>query len=242
MPNGRWFLVVASAVAILAGRAWAGPPFLTDDPEPVPLHHWELYVASQSEIASDSVAATLPHIEVNYGAAPGLQLHLIVPAAFDWIREGGSSWGLGDIELGAKYRFFGTDETFQIGTFPLVDLPTGDNARGLGSGAVRVFVPVWLQDERGDWITYGGGALTWTGDGHDAASLGWLLQRQVSKSLAIGGEAYATLPFDGASAQLQLDLGAVLDLSEHTHLLVSGGPWFGGGERAQTYLAMLFTW
>lgn len=235
-------LIIVSALTAISGRTWAGPPFLTDDPEPVPLHHWELYVASQAEIASNSIATTLPHIETNYGAAPGLQLHLIVPAAFAWTSGGSPSWGLGDIEIGAKYRFFGTDDTFQVGTFPLADLPTGSEARGLGSGEVRLFLPVWLQDTFADWLTYGGGAVTWTSGGHDAVSVGWLVQRQVMKSLAIGGEAYATFSFNGEPKQLQLDLGLILDLSEHAHLLASGGPWFGGDERAQAYVAIQFTW
>ena len=50
------------------------------------------------------------------------------------------------------------------------------------------------------------------------------------------------LPFHDEPAQLQLDLGLVLDFSEHGHLLASGGPWFGNHERAQAYLAILFTW
>jgi hypothetical protein len=233
---------IVAGVALLAGRAWAGPPFLTDDPQPVPLHHWELYVASQSEIASHGGVATLPHLETNYGAAPDLQLHVIVPAVLAWSSGSNSTWGLGDVEIGAKYRFLGTDETFQLGTFPLVDLPTGSQAKGLGAGEVRVFLPVWLQDSFGDWLTYGGGAVTWTSGGHDALTFGWLVQRQVVKPLAIGGEAYATFPLDGEHAQLQLDLGLILDLSEHTHLLASGGPSFGSDGRAQGYLAVLSTW
>jgi hypothetical protein len=191
---------VVLAVAMGAGApAWAGPPFLTDDPQPVPLHHWELYMASQAQIGARSATATLPHLEANTGALPDLQLHAIVPAVFARTPGGDTSWGLGDIELGAKYRFFGTDETFQIGTFPLVDLPTGSASRDLGSGEVRVFVPVWLQDEIGDWVTYGGAGLTWTSGGHDAVSLGWLAQRQVAKRVAIGGEAYATFSLAGLS-------------------------------------------
>ncbi len=31
---------------ILATTGFAGPPFLTDDPEPVPFKHWEFYVFS----------------------------------------------------------------------------------------------------------------------------------------------------------------------------------------------------
>ena len=238
----RLCLLLAGGLTASAGRAWAGPPFLTDDPAPVPLHHWELYLASQSEIASNGLTSTLPHLETNYGAAPGLQLHLIVPAAFAWTEGRSATWGLGDIEVGAKYRFWGSDEGFQVGTFPLVDLPTGSQARGLGSGEVRVFLPLWLQETFGRWVSYGGGAVTWTSGGHDAVSLGWLVQRQVTKAIALGGEAYATFPFDSEPAQLQLDLGLILDFSEHAHLLASGGPWLGSDERAQTYLAMLFTW
>jgi hypothetical protein len=92
--------------AAFAGRtAWAGPPFLTDDPQPVDLKHWELYLASQWSVANRSASGTLPHIEVNYGALPELQLHAIVPAALAWQSGQPVQYGLGDIELGAKYRF-----------------------------------------------------------------------------------------------------------------------------------------
>src|SRR5882724_10068903 len=45
-----------------------GPPFATDDPEPVEYRHWEIYLASQYQHATDGAAGTLPHVEVNYGA------------------------------------------------------------------------------------------------------------------------------------------------------------------------------
>ena len=40
---------MAGAFSCLIGAvvAWAGPPFVTDDPEPVGMHHWEVYLASQ---------------------------------------------------------------------------------------------------------------------------------------------------------------------------------------------------
>src|ERR1700722_16935603 len=70
---------------ILAGRpVSAGPPFLTDDPQPVDLGHWEFYLASQWSLANHSGTGTAPHVEVNYGALPELQLHAIVPATLAW--------------------------------------------------------------------------------------------------------------------------------------------------------------
>ena len=38
----RMLAAVAGAAMSLAGAAQAGPPFLTDDPEPVDLGHWEV--------------------------------------------------------------------------------------------------------------------------------------------------------------------------------------------------------
>ena len=97
----KFFLIGLLAVAALAK---AGPPFVTDDPEPVAYRHWEVYLGSQYEHGSDGATGTLPHVEVNYGALPNLQLHLIAPMAFDAPSGAGRQSGYGDTELGAKYR------------------------------------------------------------------------------------------------------------------------------------------
>ena len=47
-------------------------------------------------------AATAPHFEVNYGALPDSQLHVIVPPVYSSKNEGSKQYGLGDIELGVK--------------------------------------------------------------------------------------------------------------------------------------------
>lgn len=52
----------------------AGPPFVTDDPEPVEYQHWEFYIASQHVETSDGWSGTAPHVELNYGAISNLQL------------------------------------------------------------------------------------------------------------------------------------------------------------------------
>lgn len=48
--------------------AVAGPPYVTDDPEPAELHHWEVYLATIDQWSrEDGWSGTSPHIEVNYG-------------------------------------------------------------------------------------------------------------------------------------------------------------------------------
>ena len=157
----RWILLVCTCLAMsLAGAAQAGPPFITDDPEPVDLGHWEVYGFSTGTRVQGDTSGVLGGTEVNYGAAPNLQLHVIVPLALNAAPGGSTNVGIGDIELGVKYRFPTPGEKDwypQVAIFPLVEAPTGDAGRGLGAGKTRVYLPVWLQKDFGDWTIYGGG-------------------------------------------------------------------------------------
>ena len=70
------------AAALLLGGSLtviAGPPFVTDDPEPVEYQHWELYFASLHTQSAEGWSGTAPLFEVNYGVAPNM--HLSVFAA-----------------------------------------------------------------------------------------------------------------------------------------------------------------
>jgi hypothetical protein len=229
----RQRLGLAAAVAVFALAAarptLAGPPFITDDPEPVDLGHWEVYGFSSGEFAKGDANGQGPSIEINYGAAPNLQLHLIANMAFDAPSGGQSQFGLGDTELGAKYRFItpGKDDWWpEVAVFPLIELPTGDAARGLGGGYTRVYLPVWVQKDFGKWTTYGGGGY-WINPGADNRNYwftGWLLQRQVTDKLALGGEIYhQTSAAVGLPNSTGFNLGGVYDFTDHYHLLFSAG-------------------
>jgi hypothetical protein len=236
-------LAVASALlgTLIGHAAWAGPPFLTDDPEPVEHGHWEFYAATQWSAARHTASGTSPHVEVNYGALPGLQLHVIVPAVLSWTAGSATQYGLGDVELGAKLRFI--DQSHwrpQIGIFPLVTVPTGAKERRLGAGVVQALLPLWLQWDFAPWTTYGGSGLR-LGPGGAAVVLGWLFQRELSEKVALGAEAYVTLPLRDDEVEVQLDLGAIVNFSELHHLLLSAGPSFGGDTREQAYLAYQLT-
>ena len=239
----------ASAVLVLslAGTTYAGPPFLTDDPEPVELHHWEIYLATQQNHSSDGWSGTAPHFELNYGAAPDLQLHMIAPFAYDKPSDGRSHYGFGDMELGFKYRFLHTGEEgseFQAGIFPLIELPTGNATKALGSGRAQVFLPIWLQKEFGKWTTYGGGGYWLTqGEGNkDHWFAGWEVQRKVTESLTLGVEIqYHTADAVGARSATALNAGGIWDLSETYHVLFSAGHTVHGSSEFQGYLGLQIT-
>jgi len=235
-----------------AGRAAAGPPFQTDDPEPVPYQHFEFYTLSTGTVIRGDTQGVAPAFEFNYGLVPNGQIHIIAPLTFDSPTGGRSQFGYGDTELGFKYRFVDEDKNGSrpmIGVYPLVELPTGNANLGLGAGNMRAYFPLWIQKSFDDWTTYGGGGY-WINHGDDTLNrdywfFGWLLQRQVTKQLAIGGEIFhqtATVAF-GATNPIYtqpttgFNIGAIYDFDDDHHLLVSVGT---GLQNAST--TNVFSW
>jgi len=153
-----FFMLFLALVSPFTTPAFAGPPFLTDDPEPVPFKHWEFYLFSTVDATRKSTNGTGPAFEFNVGALPNLQVHLVLPLAFTAPQDEPSAYGLGDMEFGLKYRFIQeTDYRPMVGVFPLLEIPTGDANRGLGNGRAWGKLPIWLQKSWGPWTTYGGG-------------------------------------------------------------------------------------
>lgn len=230
---------------LLPAAVFAGPPYVTDDPEPVAYQHWEFYLATQHEIQRDEASGTLPHIEINYGVVPNLQLHMIAPLAYARPSGGEASFGPGDIELGAKFRFVQESGWMpMVGTFPLIEIPAGNETKSLGSGHLHGLVPLWLQKSVGPWTSYGGGGY-WFNPGSGNRSygfVGWQLQRRLSDRATLGMEIfYTTADRTGGSGNLRFNVGLVLDFTQDHHLLMSAGRSISGETRLQGYLAYQLT-
>jgi hypothetical protein len=236
---------LAAGLLAASGQGTAGPPYVTDDPQPVSWRNWEVYVSLTGQSAAGVRSGDAPHFEANFGAAPELQLHLVVPLSYSRPSGGPTAYGRGDIEVGAKYRFVEESEGLpQIGAFPLVELPSGEASRGLGAGEVRVFLPLWVQKSLGKWTTYGGGGY-WINPGEGNRNwwfAGWQAQMQLTPSFAPGVEIYYQSPAQaGARPEVLFNVGFVLDFGEHHHLLASAGGAITGCDCRQAYLAYQLT-
>ena len=248
MPSSRrprFLALLVVFTCVFAGRSHAGPPFVTDDPEPVEFHHWEIYFATQQSHSTGDWSGTAPHLELNFGVLPNVQLHLIAPLAYDHPSEGPSHCGYGDTELGFKYRFVQETESLpQIGIFPLVELPSGNSDKGLGNGKTQLFLPLWMQKKFGDWTTYGGGGY-WFNPGQDNRNYwyaGWEIQRKISESFAAGLEIqYRTPDAYAARSVFALNAGGIWDFSDTYHILFSAGHSVNGPGEFQGYLGFQIT-
>jgi hypothetical protein len=231
--------------ALMGVPSIAGPPFLTDDPQPVDLGHLELYVFSMGQHVLGSSTGFGPAVEFNYGILPDTQFHIILPYAYNQSQEVPTQGGLGDTEIGIKYRFVHeTDSLPQVGIFPFVEVPTGSFDKGLGSGHTRIYLPVWAQKSWGPWTTYGGyGWWRNPGDGNrDWNYAGWLLQRDFGDKLTFGVEAYHnTAMMIGGQAATGFNAGGQVNLSEKHHLLFSLGRNVSGERQSIFYVGYQLT-
>ena len=239
------FIVFMLGVCFLRFSLYAGPPFHTDDPEPVELHHWEFYCASQMTGSQDGISGSAPHFEINYGIFPEMQIHIIFPLAFSHPRTGNSAYGPGDVELGLKYRFVNeTSSVPQVGVFPLLEIPTGNAEKGLGSGNAQVFIPLWLQKSWGQWTTYGGGGclVTITPDPLNSWFVGWEGQRDFSEFITIGAEVFGTIiPTKSSENEAAFTIGATVNFNDNHHVLFSVGRDFVGPNNLFLYIAYQLT-
>lgn len=239
-------LAPGCALLVLAGAsAQAGPPFVTDDPEPVELRHWEINFATQHFHDADGWSGAVTLWDINYGALPDLQLHMQPAMAYSKTPGEPARFGFADLELGAKYRFIHeTDYLPQVALYPLVELPTGNRNEDLGNGKAQVFIPIWLQKSFGKWTTYGGGGY-WFNPGpgnRDNWYAGWEVQRKLTESFSLGAEIQFRTPDSvDAHTSLALNAGGIWDLSETYHILFSAGHSVKGPAEFQGYLALQVT-
>lgn len=247
----KWVFAGCLLLPFAARSASAGPPFQTDDPDPVPYGHFEAYVFELSDgIRDGGTALEFPAAEFNWGAAPNLQLHVVAPLLADFAPFGApANFGVSDIELGAKYRFVKeTDRCPEIGTFPFIELPSGDASRGLGVGRTWYRVPLWLEKNWGPWTSFGGGGVVLAqAPGYiNYGFAGWLLQRTITDKLTLGAEIFGHgaegSAATSARASTLADFGGYYAIHDGFQLLFAGGHSFIGQGELYTYLALYWTW
>lgn len=258
--RGNYRKVILLLLLLLStANLWAGPPFQTDDPEPVDFRHYEFYVFGGMDGTPVETDPLGPAFEANWGAVHNLQLHIIVPFGaivpsnnpkYLPAGAGSSAYGLTDMELGAKYRFVQeTKHRPQIGTFTMLEVPTGNVDKGLGVGRVWYKLPVWAQKSWGKWTSYGGGGyqIVHQTQYNNFPFGGWLLQRDIGKRWTLGGEIFSHgaegLATPQTKAATMIDLGGYYYIKNPgLQVLFTYGHSVAGQSETYAYLGLYRTW
>jgi hypothetical protein len=224
----KFKLLIFTVFSMCANSAFAGAPFVTDDPEPVEVQHLEVNYAISKTWRDHGYSAGLPSIDFNYGYAPNLQLHVQPKLAFE-SEDGERSHGIDNLEIGAKYRFFNKElsgDKLMLGVYPMLQLPSGDTRLGGERGKTQLFLPLWGQYETGKWIYYGGLGYRFNNSSDDKNSwfFGATALYQLSSRMKIGGEMFReTATAIGEAGTSGFNLGGIYDINEAYHILFSAG-------------------
>jgi hypothetical protein len=238
-------LAALPAFAMAPPTLRAGPPYITDDPEPVDLHDWEVIVSFLGFHDASGWSGETPYVDINYGAFHNVQLHIAPALALSSGARSPFQFGYGDTELGVKYRFVDETPTCpQVAIYTLLEVPTGDSNRGLGSGNVDGFLPLWIEKNFGPWTAYGGGGY-WITPGIGNKNWGYtgcVVQRKITPRLTLGVEAfYETARVAGGTSNTVLNFGGGLDLSDTYHILFSAGHTVLGESAFDCFLGLQIT-
>lgn len=240
-------------------HAQAGPPFQTDDPTPVDYGHYEFYIFGTVDGTPAELDPTGPAFEFNWGAVPTVQLHAILPFGaimpsnnpiYAPAGTGPSAFGLTDAELGLKWGFIKqTEHRPQIGTFTMLELPTGNSDKGLGVGRAWYKLPLWIEKEFGPWSLVGGAGYTLI---HQTQFRGYpycgfLVKRELGKKLELSIESFSHAREGFATAQTQAS--SMIDAGGYYHfkspglqLLFAYGHSIAGQTENYGYLGLYKTW
>ena len=245
--GSAFFGVLVTLLLVLAeDLSLAGPPFFTDDPDPVPFHHWEYYLSSENtfDLRDRSATGTLPHFEVNWGAIRNFQLHLVVPSTYLFDAPSDLFYGYTSTEVGIKYRFVKDTTGFpEIGIFPIVEIPTIHDSR-FGKEYLQVYLPIWIQKSWNKLTTYGGAGY-WINPGSGNQNwvfTGWEVQYDFTGFITLGTEAYFhTTSSTGGNAVSGLTLGGFLNFSKFIHFIFSVGHTLTGANQITSYAGLYIT-
>jgi hypothetical protein len=221
----------------------AGPPYVTDDPEPPPPGGWEINVPFILERTSGSTEIDAPLFDLNYGL-PNIQLKLEFPIKVLQEDNNGTVAGAGDSLLGVKWRFVNNQKSqLQLGIYPQLLVPTGDHARRLGEGRTAFVLPLLAQKSWDNWTVYGNIGYWWQG-AHGARNYfyaGAVLEREINQQLELGVELFGNSPKErGGRSDVGFNIGGTWKLRQHLNLLFAGGRDIIGDTHAMIYIGLQF--
>lgn len=251
MTVKRLKVAAFALLSLAAPRLYAqGPPFQTDDPVPVDLHHYEFYIFGLADGTPVEHDYLVPAFEFNWGAIPRVQLHAVLPLGVAAPSDSPSQFGLMDAELGAKIAFYEESKNVpQIGIFPMLEVPTGNFDKGLGAGKAWFKAPVWLQKNIGNWLLDGGAgyAVVQQTGFRNYSYGGFLLKYKFGERLELGGEIFSHGAEGDASPQIRgstmIDFGGYYHFHDpDKQLLFCYGHSVGGLTENYAYVGMYWTW
>jgi hypothetical protein len=248
----RFAIATAILWGLIAGNLEAGNPLQTNDPETPGQNGWEVNLLQSMRFTRAAFGQALPLLNINYGHQENDQWKISIPVIELDPHPGGRHWGIGDIQLGWKYRFLEeADYGIQASIYPQPLLPTGQEDLGLGNGRVELFLPLsvgkhFLDDKL---FVYGEAAhnVVFEDVLRDSWFFGIAAEWQITEKIELVGElADLVVPDATGPDDPFFNLGFNYQFSKHVALQTAFGRSLGnetdGRSYFSSYVGLHITW
>jgi len=250
MSKNKCRAILALLLGSVSNHVFAGPPFITDDPEPVDAQHWEVNYALSKTWRQDSSSVGIPSVDINYGFSPDIQLHAQPRYSYESVGKE-KNFGIDNTEIGVKYRFINQhyeNSNWMASIYPIIQLPTGSSHLGDSRGKLQTLLPLWIQRSTEDWTIYGGFGyrINQYTDSKNSWFSGATVLYHLSDRLQLGGEVFhETASSIGEPGQTGFNLGGIYNITDDYHILFSSGKGLSNvssTNQFSTYLALQVTY
>jgi hypothetical protein len=244
----RFFIGMILVLFLAAGRALAGPPLITDDPDTPGPNSWEIDVATTSAYVQRTWDLETPLLDINYGIGDHIELTCELPWEVTVPDHGGTDSGLGNTLLGVKWRFLDqTNAWLDVSAYPQVEFnnPTASVRHGLANDGTTVLLPFEVGHRFGPLDIYADTAYVWNQRQVTGGFCGVAAEYELSENFSVMAELHDDFETHLTNNELDFNLGFRRTLTEHISLIGSAGrAIFGPSQTApgfMSYLALEFT-
>ena len=214
-----------------------GPPLITDDPGTPGDGMWEINLAFATEkTADDEWFFETPLLDINYGVGERIQLKFEVPWVFLHEEGESSKNGLGNSEIGVKWRFFDQETHFvDMSVYPQFHFnnPNSSADRGLVDDGTELFLPIELQRSFGPFSVNPEVGYLFKREDRDEWAYGLALGYAPFDSVEFLGEINGGADNELRKHQLVFNLGLRWQFSEHVGLLAAAGRGLRGSSAGE---------
>ncbi len=220
------FLIVLPALTTRPALGQGGPPLITDDPGTPGDGNWEINVAFEAEKRRTAMSYAIPLLDINYGLGDRLQLKYEVPWLVLDERGRHTKAGLGNSELGVKWRFFDQDtDRVDMSIYPQLGLNNSNSPvdRGLVDKGFEFVLPFQVEKSFGPISLNPEFGYVFHEYGDNEWIYGVALGYEASETLELLGEINGTTGQDFEDDELVFNIGARLELNETNTFLISAG-------------------
>ncbi|MDE2026982.1 MAG: PepSY domain-containing protein [Candidatus Omnitrophica bacterium] len=222
------FWLFVGVIILNSSSAWAGSPFLTDDPG-FALKGWEIKYESiyENDVGKDILTA--PVVDLNYTIVEHFKLNLTLAEKTLFTDKEDSHSGMADTDFKFKWRF--VDEKPDgwwpaMSMAPDVTFPTADKKYGLGDELWRFRIPFQFGKTFGKFYTYTeiGHQFVFDKATSDQFLYGYAIQYQLTNKLNIGVEINGNVPYKDSQNYTQIgNIGACYVFNDHWQVQASIG-------------------